>query len=64
VSPPNPPPSAIGAPDVLFEDGLKNVFGRFDVDTTASPARVDFTMVQSNGTELYKLSLTEADLAQ
>jgi hypothetical protein len=64
VSPPNPPASAIGAPDVLFEDGLKNVFGRFDVDTTASPARVDFTMVQSNGTELYKLSLTEADLAQ
>jgi len=64
VAPPNPPPSAIGAPDVLFEDGQKNVFGQFDVDTTVSPARVDFTMVQSTGTELYKLSLTETDLAQ
>jgi alkaline phosphatase D len=64
VTPPNPPPSAIGAPDVLFEDGLKNVFGQFDVDTTVSPARVDFTMVQSKGTELYKLTLTETDLAQ
>ena len=64
VTPPAPPASAIGAPDVLFQDGKKNVFGRFDVDTTVSPARVDFTMVQSNGTELYKLSLTEAELAQ
>lgn len=64
VTPPSPPASAIGAPDVLFEDGLKNVFGRFDVDTTVAPARVDFAMVQSNGTELYKMSLTEADLAQ
>jgi hypothetical protein len=34
------------------------------VDTTVSPARVDFTMVQSNGTELFKLTLTEADLKQ
>ncbi len=64
VSPPNPPPSTNGAPDVLFKAGLKNVFGRFDVNTTATPPRVDFTMVQSDGTELYKLSLTEADLAQ
>ncbi len=64
VTPPNPPASAIGAPDVLFEDGMKNVFGRFDVDTTVAPARVDFTMVQGNGTELYKMSLTDQDLAQ
>jgi alkaline phosphatase D len=64
VSPPAPPPSVEGAPDVLFAQGQKNVFGRFDVDTTVSPARVDFAMVEHNGTELFTLTLTEPELAQ
>ncbi len=64
VSPPAPPPSVAGAADVIFADGQKNVFGRFDVDTTASPARIDFAMVDRLGVELFKLTLTETDLAR
>lgn len=64
VSPPAPPPSVQGASDVLYAEGQKNVFGRFDVDTTVSPARVDFAMVDNTGAELFTLTLTETDLAR
>lgn len=62
VSPPNAPPSVEGAADVLFYANQKNAFGLFVVDTTSSPARLDFTMVDGNGAVLYNLSRTEEDL--
>jgi alkaline phosphatase D len=64
VSPPNAPESAVGAPDVLFYANQKNAFGLFVVDTTTSPARLNFTMQDGNGAVLFTFSRTEDELAQ
>ncbi|HEY8172174.1 MAG TPA: alkaline phosphatase D family protein [Dehalococcoidia bacterium] len=64
VSPPAAPVEVHGAPDVLFYADQKNVFGRFDVDTTVTPARLDFAMVDATGQLLFTKTVTSDDLAQ
>ncbi len=56
--------SVVGAPDVLFYDSSKNAYGEFDIDTTVTPAQMNFRMMDETGSAMFSLSLTAGDLAQ
>ena len=49
---------------ILFRTNESNVFGLFDVDSTRSPARLRFRLLDDRGQELYDLGLNAEDIGR